>query len=417
MSSVLHGNLTQPEVMADPYPYYAQLHAHNARAVEVPGVGFWIGRMADIRQVSRNTAVYSNSYFGPEGPLPTGVNPDPLQADVQAVFASGPPVTNALWTTDPPIHSLHRKLVNKAFTTRWVDAQVVRIEAIAHALIDDFAANGTCELIHQYCVPIPLLVIADALGVPREDREQFKVWSDDILAGNLDVLDHERRLAVARSWVEATTYFADIIDRRRDVPEDDLISALANAEVDGAHLTTAEILPIVTTLLLAGNETTTNLIGNGLYRLFTAPDLMSAIRNDSALIPAFLEEVLRHDAPVQCLYRVVTADTELGGVTIPAGTNVMLGWGSAGRDPDCFDAPDEFRLHRPNIKEHVAFGYGPHLCVGLALARAEARVALDVLFKRLSDIALAPGFTPAYWPTFATRGLQSLPVTFSRQAM
>ena len=135
-------NLTDPAVMENPYPFYAALHAQDARAVEVPGVGFWIGRMRDVRALSRNTTVFSNSYFGDAGPLPTGINPDPLQADVQTIFDSGPPVVNALWTTDPPIHSQHRKLVNKAFTTRWVSAQEPGIETIANELLDGLMARG-----------------------------------------------------------------------------------------------------------------------------------------------------------------------------------------------------------------------------------------------------------------------------------
>ena len=408
-----HQTLTDPEVMENPYPFYAELHAADASVIEIPGVGYWIGRMKDVRAVARNTEVFSNSYFGEAGPLPTGVNPEPVQADVQTIFDSGPEVVNALWTTDPPIHSQHRKLVNKAFTSRWVTAQEPGIETIAHELIDGFVKQGQCEFIHDFAVLVPLLVIADALGVPRNKRDLFKQWSDDILSGNLDVLDHSQRLQVAKSWVDATRYFAEVVGERRGCPHNDLISALATAEVNGASLRTAEILPIISTLLLAGNETTTNLIGNGLWRLLEQPELEAQLRADRSLIPAFLEEVLRHDAPVQCLYRVVTQETSLGGTTIPEGANVMLGWGSAGRDPDYFERPDEFDWQRPNLKEHVAFGYGPHLCVGLGLARAEARIAFEALFDRIERFELAPGTALQHLPTFATRGFTALPLVWS----
>ncbi|MGI9323745.1 MAG: cytochrome P450 [Pseudomonadales bacterium] len=409
-------NLTDPQVMEDPYPFYAALHAADASAVEVPGVGYWVGRMKDVHALSRNTQVFSNSYFGEAGPLPTGVNPEPVQDDVQAIFDRGPAVVNALWTTDPPIHSQHRKLVNKAFTSRWVSAQEPGIAAIAHELIDGFIDNGHCEFIRDFAVLIPLLVIADALGVPRDKRDTFKHWSDDILSGNLDVLDHGRRLQVAQSWVEATGYFADVVADRRGCPHNDLISALATAEVNGESLRTAEILPIISTLLLAGNETTTNLIGNGLWRLLEQPELEAQLRANRDLIPAFLEEVLRHDAPVQCLYRVVTEDTVVGDVQIPKGSNVMLGWGCAGRDPDFFERPDEFDWNRPNLKEHVAFGYGPHLCVGLGLARAEARIAFEVLFDRIDKFALSADANLTHLPTFATRGFTALPLTWDSSA-
>ncbi len=400
--------LTDPAVMADPYPFYAALHEENARAVEVPGVGYWVGRMNDVRSCARNTTVFSNSYFGDAGPLPTGVNADPLQPDVQALFDSGPPVVNALWTTDPPVHSQHRKLVNVAFTRRWVEERSAGIRAIADELLDALAGAAQFDAIADYAVQIPLLVIADALGVPRADREQFKHWSDDILAGNLDVLDHERRLQVARSWVDATRYFVDIIESRRRNPQDDLISRLATAEVDGERLENAEILPIVSTLLLAGNETTTNLIGNSIVRLLEEPALERRLRDRPADIEPFLEEVLRHDAPVQCLYRVTRARFRLGDVEIPEGAQVMLGWGCAGRDPEFFDDPARFDMDRYNLKEHVGFGYGPHLCVGLGLARAEARIAFEALFARLPGVKRADEQPLAYLPTFATRGVRAL---------
>lgn len=414
MPSASDFNLTNSDVMSNPYPFFAALHADNARVVEVPGVGYWIGRMSDVRLTSRDTETFSNSYFGEAGPLPTGVNPEPLQNDVQAIFDSGPEVVNALWTTDPPIHSQHRKLVNKAFTTRWVANQEVGITAIANALIDNLINQDECEFIHEYSVQIPLLVIADALGVPRSDINMFKTWSDDILAGNLDVLDHKRRLQVARSWVEATTYFAEAADSRRRSPRSDLISALATAEVDGESLRNAEILPIISTLLLAGNETTTNLIGNGMLRLLEQPELEQTLRADPSLIPSFLEEVLRHDSPVQCLYRITTREVQIGNTLIPAGANVMLGWGSACRDPDVFPEPNQFDMSRSNIKEHVAFGYGPHLCVGLSLARAEARIAFEQWFQRFSGSKLKAGARLRHLPTFATRGLTALPLTLDQ---
>jgi cytochrome P450 len=409
-------SLIDPAVMEDPYPYFKAIHDADARVIEVPGVGYWVGRMNDVRALSRDTETFSNSYFSEGGPLPTGVNPEPLQDDVRAIFADGPEVVNALWTTDPPIHSLHRKLVNKAFTVRWVESQERGMRQLAHHLIDGFVGTREVEFIHDYAVKIPLIVIADALGVSRDDIGTFRRWSDDILAGNLDVLTHERRRQVATSFVEATRYFADTVVERRREPKPDLISSLATAEVDGRRLEIAEILPIISTVLLAGNETTANLIGNGMSILLDRPELLRRLVDDPEQIPAFLEEVLRYEGPVHCLYRVVTQDTEVAGVKIPQGSNVMLGWGSAGRDPDWFAEPDEFNMDRDNAKQHVGFGFGPHLCVGSTLARAEARVAFEVLFERLENFALKPETPRVHVPTHATRGLQRLEMTFTDRA-
>ena len=415
MSVLTEKSLIDPEVMEDPYPLFRALHQEDVRVLEVPGVGYWIGRMGDVREVSRNTEVFSNSYFSEGGPLPTGVNPEPLQDDVRAIFATGPEVVNALWMTDPPIHSLHRKLVNKAFTVRWVESQEQPMRELANELIDLFAESGRVEFMREYAVKIPLIVIADALGVSRADIDTFRHWSDNILAGNLDVLSHARRREVATSFVEATRYFVNTVRERRRQPKDDLISSLATAEVDGQMLQEAEILPIISTLLLAGNETTANLIGNGMSILLDRPELLARLAAEPQQIPQFLEEVLRFEGPVHCLYRVVTQDTEVAGVPIPAGSNVMLGWGSAGRDPQWFSNPDEFDMDRDNARQHVGFGFGPHLCVGSTLARAEARIAFEVLFERLTDFQLAAGAQRTHVPTHATRGLQRLEMTFRQR--
>ena len=192
--------------------------------------------------------------------------------------------------------------MNKAFTRRWVEAQERAIREIANDLIDEVAPRGEMDFMAEFAVKIPLIVIADALGVPRQDIATFRHWSDDILAGNLDVLSHQRRREVATSWVEATSYFAETVEARRRAPRDDLISSLATAEIDGERLKVSEILPIISTLLLAGNETTANLIGNGMRILLERPEVMARLREDAGRIPAFVEEVMRFDAPVQCLY-------------------------------------------------------------------------------------------------------------------
>lgn len=408
-------DLTDPQVMADPYEFYRAIHDDNAKVVEVPGVGGWIGRMADVKVAAKQTETFSNSYFDEGGPIPTGVSGEPLEDDVKEIFRQGPEVANALWTTDPPIHTMHRKLVNKVFTSGWVRSIEPRIGEIAHQLIDNFASSGQVEFMHQYAVYLPMIVISEALGMKIEEAETFKRWSDDILRGNLDVLDHDQRKVVARSFVEANLRFESILNLRRKKPESDLISSLASAKVDGVCLANKEALPIINTTMLAGNETTTNLIGNAMKILLDNPAFIDLLREDKNLIPGFLDEVMRFECPVQCLYRVVAKDTQLGDFELKQGSRVMLGWGSAGRDPDYFDDPNTFIIDRPNAHRHIGFGWGPHVCIGLGLARTEARIAITAIIDRLTGMKMAASYSPTYAPTFATRGFQDLLFSFATE--
>ena len=406
-------NLTNPETMENPYDFYAAIHRDNARLVEVPGVGYWVGRMDDIKELAKNTQVFSNSYFDEGGPVPTGVSGEPLEDDVKEIFNKGPEVVNALWTADPPIHTTHRKLVNKAFTASWVKSMEPVIEEIADELISNFINNGKADFMQQYAVYLPMIVIAEALGMDRKDAELFKVWSDDILTGNLDVLDHKGRLRVAQSFIDANNHFKGILEERRINPKSDLISALANASVNGRSLMNKEALPIIDTLMLAGNETTTNLIGNALRILVEDDIIREALEADKSMITPFLDEVMRFDGPVQCLYRIVTKDTEFAGQKILKGTKIMLGWGSAGHDPDHFDNPQDFVLGRSNAYKHIGFGFGAHLCVGLGLARTEARIAVNVFLNRLKNVRFSDDIDLTHVPTFATRGYKTLNFDFN----
>lgn len=404
-------NLLDPETMECPYPFYEAIHNESADVVEVPGVGYWVGRTDKIREVALDTVTFSNEYFG-DNVRPAGVSPEPIQDDVAAIFESGPSVRKALWMTDPPTHTLHRNLVNRAFTPSRVKALEPTIRAIAEEAAEEFADKGSVEWMRDYAVVIPMTVIADALGVPRDMLYTFKKWCDDILAGNLDVLDHDRRREVAESFVAYSNYFSGIVEDRRATPADDMISAVANAEWEGEQMTIAETLAAVETLLLAGNETTKNLIGNAMLMLLQHPEAMAEVRADYSLIPNMLEEVLRFEGPVQCLYRLAKTDTEVADTAIPGGSMVMLGWGSAGRDPDTFPDPDTFDIHRANARDHMNFGFGPHFCIGAPLARAEARIAFEVIFDRLGDIRLPSSTDTSHVPTFATRGLETLDLEF-----
>ena len=417
----MNERLTDPDTIENPYRFYESLHG-GCPVREEPGLGWLVSRYGDVRTLALDTARFSSSIAGADGPRHMGVSPEPLSAEVEELLALYHPMDNALFTADPPQHTRHRALVNKALNPRRIRLLEGKMRAIAEELVDRFAADGHCELHTQFGVGLPLTVIADTLGVEREDMADFKRWSDCMLAGNVDVLDNDQRAEVAGAVIDFQRYFVPRIEERREHPRDDLLSDLANAEIEDdeiegevpgpRRLTTAELLPIVSQLLLAGNETTTNLIGNGLVILVQRPRLMAELRADNTLIPRFVEEVLRFDGPIHCTFRRVDEDVEIGGQTIPAGSMVVPMWGAASQDAEVFENPREFDIHRPNARRHLTFGTGPHFCVGAEMARVEAKVAFEVLLGRLDAIRLVDGEELTRQPSFAARGYRRVEIEF-----
>jgi cytochrome P450 len=336
----------------------------------------------------------------------------PPSEEIREILARGFPSANTLLTNDPPSHSYYRALVAKAFTPRRVGRMEDEIRSLSEELVDAFVDDGEVELVGQFAVPLPLTVIADALGVPRHDLARFKVWSDDAVAPLGNILDHGRQVEIARSLVEFQHYFAAKIDERRQEPRDDMLTDLVEARVGGQALDVPELLSIVQQMLVAGNETTTKLIGSAMLMLLENEGAMAAVRTDPALIAHLVEEALRIESPVQGMFRVAAVDTELGGTAIPAGSPLVLLYASANRDGDVFRCPADFDLGRSNVRQHLAFGQGTHFCVGAALSRAEARIAFEVLLRRLDRIRLARPEPPVHEPSLVLRGLKELWLTF-----
>ncbi len=406
MTSVAQFDPLAPETVECPYPFYATLR-REAPVYQVPGAGFYIvSRYEDILSVLRRPELFSSS----SGP---GLRPVP-DDDVQAIMREGFPPVNTLLTNDPPAHSRYRGLVNKAFSARRVALLEPGVRAIAEALVDGFAADGEVELVAQFAVPLPLSVIADALGVPREDMPAFKRWSDDSVAPLGGMISHERELECARSIVEFQRYFEAKLEQRRQTPRDDLLSDLLTARLDGVEpLDTAELLSIIQQLLVAGNETTTNLIASGVLLLLSHPDQRAAVQADPSLVANTVEEILRLESPVQGLFRSAKLDTEIGGVPVPAGARLVLMYAAGNRDEAAFADAETFDVRRDNAREHLAFGQGVHYCLGAALARLEGVIALQTLLTRLPNLRLAPGrndFT--HTPSFILRGLKALHLAF-----
>ncbi|WP_051471043.1 cytochrome P450 [Patulibacter minatonensis] len=413
--------LTDPAFTEDPYRYYPKL-LRECPVKHEPGVGWLVSRYADVRTMALNTKDFSSSVAGEGGPRHMGVSEEPFSQEVLDLLEQYHPMDNALFTADPPHHTRHRALVNKALNPRRVRKLEGAMRQIAHELVDAFVDDGRCELHTQFGIGLPLTVIADTLGVARADMPAFKHWSDCMLAGNLDVLDNPRRAEVARAVIAFQQYMIPLIEERRETPCDDLLSDLANAEIDDdtaelpgpRRLTTAELLPIVSQLLLAGNETTTNLIGNGLVLLLQHPESMAELRADPTLIPNFLEEVLRFDGPIHCTFRRAQEGAEVLGESFAPGTMVIPMWGAAGQDETVFEDPRSFDIHRRNAKRHLTFGAGIHFCAGAEMARVEGKVAFEVLLERLADIRLAPEADLAHQPSFSARGYRRVDIEFNR---
>jgi cytochrome P450 len=314
---------------------------------------------------------------------------------------------------DPPMHTRQRNLVNRAFSPPRVKQIEGSIRDVANQLVDAFIADGRVELVKQFAVPLPLTVIAHALGVPDNDLDTFKRWSDDfvVLVGNHKP-PKERIADYVRSRYEFSQYFADKIADRRADPQDDLISDVVTARIDGEELTEEEMLGMFSQFLVAGNETTTKHLAATMWLLCEHPEAMAQVRQDPSLIPNLVEESLRMETPVQGLYRTATRDTEIGGVPIAEGAHIMVMYASGNRDDAQYAAPDDFDVCRANAKTHLAFSQGPHFCLGAALARSESRIAIETLLERLDDIQLAPGNTFEMEPTYVLHGFKELHLTF-----
>ncbi|WP_109689774.1 cytochrome P450 [Tumebacillus permanentifrigoris] len=314
---------------------------------------------------------------------------------------------------DPPKHMKYRQLVAQAFTPKAIDALAPRISEIAKELLDEVADQPEFDIIRDFSYPLPVIVIAEMLGVPNQDREKFKHWSDIVVKGvDFEAGETiEQNLALRHTVTqELGAYFAEVIQSRAIEPKNDLITALLAAEVDGEKLTVPELLGFAFLLLVAGNETTTNLIGNTMQSLLEHPEIWEHLVREPGLLPSAIEEGLRFRSPAQSMNRFTTQEVEIGGVVIPAGAEVIAWIGSANRDDAKFVKAEQFVIDRsPN--PHIAFGNGPHFCLGAPLARLEGRIAMQALIERFpqmklkQDAKLSIGLSPI------VSGLKRLPVT------
>ena len=392
---------TDPEQLENINDVYRRLReespVHYAEKFDV----FVVSRHADVEAILKDTDRFSSrgantalAYTPPE---------------VAAVLAEGRPEAEALLTADPPRHARHRALINRALTQRRVDQKLPRMALLAHALIDEFAAQGGADLIPAFGVPYPLNVIADVIGIPECDRAQLKAWSSDFVARFSPDLSIEARKECARGFVAFQRYFEQLILAARADGRDDFMGDFARAAFSDPPVSMEDQLTTLMQTVVAGHETTTNLIGAALVHLLTNELIRAQLARDASLWPVFVEEVLRLETPTQALFRTARVDSTLHGVTIPAGKHVQILYGSANRDPAAFANPDAIDLDRVNVRGHLAFGLGIHFCPGAPLARTDTLVALEALTQRLPGLRLAPGSRLAHTPHFFLRGYQAVP--------
>lgn len=388
-----------PGYIADPYPTLRRLRERDPVHWSALANQYLVARYDDIDRVLRDHIHFSKDF---------------TKGDVQKRSRfSRSKVSRHMLTMDPPDHTRLRRLVNRAFTPRAVAELEGYIRSTTHRLLDSVDGAREFDLMSVLADPLPTIVIARMIGVPESDMDRFSGWSDRYVRVVEPVLTKKEMTGVLEAQRYFAEYFGAIIEQRRTEPRDDLVTRLVEAEEEGDQLTTDETKVMLRLLLVAGNETTTNLIGNGLRALLLHPGQMEILRAQPDLAEGAVEELLRYDAPVQVDARFTATEVEIGDRRIEPDCRVACLLGSANRDPERFDRPDELDITRSD-QGHISFGLGIHYCLGAPLARLEGRIALEVLLERYADIRFGTRL-PCYRTSGVLRGLQHLNVRVRRR--
>jgi cytochrome P450 len=388
--------LLLPSAKADPYPLYARLRARGL--VRSPLGVFATADHATAAAILRDRRFSSSPTHQP-GYRPASYPPGDPRAELPAAD---------LLTLDPPDHTRLRRLVSGTFTPKAIAGLEPLIRDVTLRQLDAADAAGGFDVIEALAFPLPIAVICRLLGVPAEDQARFRAWGHEVAATLDPQTAADAQAGTRAAELALTGYLKDLVRRRRADPDDSILSALIAAEQDGDRLTLGEVVSTALLLLIAGFETTANLIGNGTVALLRDPEAWTRLREDPALIPAAVEEMLRYDSPVQLTSRVATEDVEIAGRVIAAGRPVLVTIGGANRDPAVFEQPDRFRVDRPDPGRHLSFSLGMHHCLGAPLARLEARIAFEELTRR--HPALEPAAAPTRRPLLVLRGFETVPV-------
>ncbi|MGZ6322438.1 MAG: cytochrome P450 [Ktedonobacterales bacterium] len=374
----------------NPFPWYEQMRRESPTYVDPHSGVLSVFRYDDVQRALSDYEAFSSERG---------------RRDESASSA----LSTSLISSDPPRHRQLRNLVTQAFTPRAIAQLAPRIKTISDELLDQVAASGRMDFIADFADPLPVIVIAEMLGIPTSERARFKRWSDAVVSTSaptdegLNFMDAQREMAI---------FFSQLIAERRADPRDDLISHLITAEIDGQRLTEVELIGFCVLLLVAGNETTTNLLGNAILCFDEQPDVYERLRVQPDLIPGAIEEVLRYRSPVQLMYRAATGETDIGGVVTYPGQPIVAWIGSANRDEARFPDAHVFDIERaPN--RHLAFGHGIHFCLGAPLARLEARLALEALTTRFRTVRRVPDAPIRWMESSIVYGIKTLPITFA----
>jgi pimeloyl-[acyl-carrier protein] synthase len=397
-------HLLDPQVLADPYPLYHRLRT-EAPVYWDPYLYAWV--------VTRYTDIVTVLHQFSAKCAPT-----PEQLAAIGIPELGPVaqvMMKQMLFMDAPAHTRLRGLASMAFTPARVEALRSHIQDIVDTLMKPLMRVGRIDVIADLAAPLPAIVTSEMLGVPTSDRDQLKEWSEDFaeVLGNFQH-NPNRASRTLKCVEEMNAYFREAIHRCQTRPREGLVNSLLTAEIDGDRLTEEEVIANCIVTMVGAQETTTNLIGNGVLSLLRNPDQLQRLRGNPSLVPSAVEELLRYESPSQHTTRIAPEDTELGGKQIRKGQAVIVVMGAGNRDPERFADPDRLDVGRRDNR-HLAFGWASHFCFGAALARVEGQIAVDAVVNRLPELALEPG--PLVWrENLGLRGLTSLPVTFAKQS-
>lgn len=407
-------SLLDPDVQE--CPYHAYKVYRKCPVFQVPETGhYMVSRYQDIWRIVREPEVFSIET------TQDGGHPYDNDPDIKRLFSERGWESRTVLSTDPPLHGTYRSLLEHCFTNKRIKAMQPMVEKLSNELIDVFIKRGQVDFIEEFCYPLPMMVIADFLGLPQEDLEDFKRWS---IAWVAPFAMHDDKAAAhqyAREHVELKEYLVEKFEEKRNNPDDRVISELVHSTytaVDGTQrpLTENELLSITEQLLVGGNETTNNVMASAMLLLLQHPDQMQLLRSDvDAYIKGFVDESLRYESPTQGLYRYTVQDTTIGETFVPRGSMVHMRFAAGNRDEAQYADAEKFDITRANAATHLAFSHGQHHCMGAPISRMEMRVAFTLLLERLKNIRLAQGGNDLkHMPGFTLRALERLTLEFDR---